>query len=330
MYFTVYKITNKINGKEYIGAHKTADLDDDYMGSGKHLTNSQKKYGLENFSKEIIFRAVSSEAMYFIERMLVDEEYVARKDTYNIAIGGLGGVGKITGSCVVKDINGNRQMVSNKDERYLSGELKHNSRGMAVVKNIYGQRFSVSVNDERYISGELVGVCKGYIRVKDKNGNQYHIPKNDERYISGEFVHNCKGLVVVKDNNGNTMQVSVNDERYISGELVHERKGFFTAKDFEGNIYCIQSDDERYIKGDLKHIAVGLIWMYNLELQQIKRVKQCDKEDFLHLGWIIGRKSPWTKKKIKVRIYNSITNTVKYINYDETIPDGWTNLYRKN
>ena len=91
MYFTVYKITNKINGKEYIGSHKTSNLSDNYMGSGKHLKHSQKKYGLENFSKEIIFRAVSSEAMYFIERMLVDEEYVARDDTYNLKLGGSGG-----------------------------------------------------------------------------------------------------------------------------------------------------------------------------------------------------------------------------------------------
>ncbi len=42
MYYTVYKITNQINGKIYIGSHKTNDLNDRYMGSGKYLIRAQK------------------------------------------------------------------------------------------------------------------------------------------------------------------------------------------------------------------------------------------------------------------------------------------------
>jgi len=44
MFYTIYKITNKINGKIYIGKHQTLNLD-----------RAIQKYGVENFSKDILF-----------------------------------------------------------------------------------------------------------------------------------------------------------------------------------------------------------------------------------------------------------------------------------
>lgn len=91
MYYTLYRTTNLINGKIYIGAHQTTNLKDSYTGSGRALIRAINKYKLSNFSKEILCIVDSKEDMYELEAFVVDEEFVNRKDTYNMKVGGFGG-----------------------------------------------------------------------------------------------------------------------------------------------------------------------------------------------------------------------------------------------
>lgn len=90
-FYGIYKITNKVNGKMYIGKHITDNLDDGYLGSGVYICNAVKKYGKEAFSKEWLEFAENAEDLNYLERMYVDEEWIARPDTYNLAFGGDGG-----------------------------------------------------------------------------------------------------------------------------------------------------------------------------------------------------------------------------------------------
>lgn len=50
----IYKITNLINGKIYVGSHITNNINDGYLGSGVVLYKAIQKYGKENFKLEIL------------------------------------------------------------------------------------------------------------------------------------------------------------------------------------------------------------------------------------------------------------------------------------
>lgn len=88
MFYTVYKITNLINGRFYIGKHQTKNLDDGYMGSGKLLRRAILKYGLENFKKDILEIYEQEWKMNLAERILV---VVDKEVSYNLCAGGKGG-----------------------------------------------------------------------------------------------------------------------------------------------------------------------------------------------------------------------------------------------
>jgi len=91
MYYLVYKITNNVNGKIYIGAHKTKDKNDGYLGSGNVIIRAVRKYGIEHFTKEILYECNSLDEMYKREADIVDKEFALRRDTYNLKVGGTGG-----------------------------------------------------------------------------------------------------------------------------------------------------------------------------------------------------------------------------------------------
>jgi group I intron endonuclease len=87
MFYLVYKITNTVNGKTYIGCHKTKDKNDGYMGSGKLLKRAIQKYGADKFTKEIIAECSCSEEMFAKEKELV----ILNDMSYNMKSGGEGG-----------------------------------------------------------------------------------------------------------------------------------------------------------------------------------------------------------------------------------------------
>lgn len=124
--YCIYRITNKINSKTYIGQHKYKKLNDRYMGSGVLLTKAKKKYGIENFEKEILeFGIPNVELANDWEQMYILFERAKGKSEYNIAPGGLGHIGhhsEETKNKISKTRTGKKY--SEEHRRHISESLK--------------------------------------------------------------------------------------------------------------------------------------------------------------------------------------------------------------
>lgn len=208
-FFYVYRITNKLTHKIYIGCHRTTDLNDGYMGSGKYIARAYNKHGIDNFEKEILQFYPTEQEMFTAEAAIVTRDFVLQDSNYNLAEGGKGG---FKGT----------ECYTSKDRSY---KISQALQGRASVVDSEGNRFKVSVNDPRLETKELVGITIGKATVKDNTGKILQVSVDDPRIASGELVGNTKGMAVVKDCNGNRYQVPVDDPRIASGELVGNTKG---------------------------------------------------------------------------------------------------------
>lgn len=130
----IYKTTNKINGKIYVG--KDLHNNQDYLGSGKKLKHAIKKYGKENFSKEILEENFITEKEWneaekkWIKKLNSRD----RKIGYNIAEGGTGGKTlkhpwnyKKKGRKISKEEKEHLSKIMK--EKYANGKIKNGMKG---------------------------------------------------------------------------------------------------------------------------------------------------------------------------------------------------------
>lgn len=87
--FTVYKVINRLNGKYYIGVHKTENPNDGYLGSGRAIRAAIKNHGRANFEKIVLFGFADAADAYAKEVELTHDFHIS--GTYNMRRGGVGG-----------------------------------------------------------------------------------------------------------------------------------------------------------------------------------------------------------------------------------------------
>lgn len=266
----LYKITNLINNKYYYGIHSTKNIDDGYMGSGSLIIKARKKYGVNNFHKEILYYFDTRESLLKKENEIVNEYVLSDNNSYNLSEGGRQGSNKVI---VAKDKNGNV--------------------------------LAVNFNDERWLNGELVGVTKGYILCKDKDGNNKCVDKNDIRFKNGELVGITKGFGTFLDKDNNIVYTSLDDPRIKNKELfglTTGRKHIY--KDNEEKLVLIK-DLEKYINdgwsmGSPKSSSSkGRIYINNGITNKL--INPESSQQYLKNGWKIGKIKHNTRKAIRIK-----------------------------
>jgi group I intron endonuclease len=132
----VYKTTNLINGKFYIG--QDLNNNPNYLGSGLMLNNAIKKYGKENFKKEIIEVCNSKDELNEREKFWIKElNSQDREIGYNIADGGTGGKTwqNYTDPEMIKNTKEKRSKSTSERNKRLGGFLKDKNRQKVACSN---------------------------------------------------------------------------------------------------------------------------------------------------------------------------------------------------
>ena len=134
MYGYIYLIVNNVNGKTYVGKHKSSKLynQDKYMGSGTLLKPAQKKYGIENFEKFLITWTYSEEDACEKEKFWIAHYRSLGKAEYNISDGGEFGY--------TKGFLGKHHSEETKKKMSESGKGKHNHKGKNNPR--YGKKWT--------------------------------------------------------------------------------------------------------------------------------------------------------------------------------------------
>lgn len=175
MKYIIYKTTNTVNNKIYIGKHQTENINDNYLGSGVALEKAIKKYGRAKFIKEILFVFDNEIEMNEKEKELVTEQFIATNKTYNMGVGGEGGShfkGKTHSEETRKKLaNLSRGVVFSEERKYKISQANKNRVISDETKNKLAEKAKLRFQNEeaRKKHSELM---KDFYKNKTAGGGQ--------------------------------------------------------------------------------------------------------------------------------------------------------------
>lgn len=183
-YNFVYITTNLINGKQYVGEHSTDDLNCystiKYLGGGKPIfENAVKKYGRENFKREILEFFPTKQEAFDCQEKYINKYNTLIPNGYNISPkGGYGKKDSILNNETKKKIKeSNAGKHSGKNSNFYNKPFKKGKTHKQQMIEIYGEVDGV-IKAKQYdeqISRSVTGINnpmykKGYLLLGEKNG----------------------------------------------------------------------------------------------------------------------------------------------------------------
>jgi len=138
----IYKITNLLNDKCYVGKHSCLNINNAYFGSGIAIKKAIKKHGKNNFKKEILCICKTEEEQNKKEILWI-KKLKTYKNGYNMTLGGEGILGhKHRADSIIKGSNSRREFyVKNPDVRKKLSD--HGKLRTGALNPFFGKKLSV-------------------------------------------------------------------------------------------------------------------------------------------------------------------------------------------
>lgn len=183
MFYIIYKTTNSINGKIYIGLHKTVNLNDGYQGSGKALLRAIKKYGKENFNTEILEHCSTEAEMIEREKDIVNEAFCADQNTYNLMPGGRFGSNEKNG------LSFSGRHHTDETKRKMSESLKGRKVSPEARKKMSENNFARRDPERQRLHASMLG---SRTSIKRKQSNYIHSEETKKKVSESLINTNTK------------------------------------------------------------------------------------------------------------------------------------------
>ncbi len=191
----LYQTTNLVNGKIYVGVHKVANTSASkrYLGSGDKLKAAVKKYGRESFVRKTLAEFNSCVDVYAAEAEIVTEDFVKRLDTYNICLGGRGGIN------LTEEMKDNLSRI-NKGNKYNLGKTASEATRAKLSAAHKGKLHSdetkakISAGNKGKVISQDSKIKMSASKIGDKNCRSISVVINGVYYPSVRFAEKMENV----------------------------------------------------------------------------------------------------------------------------------------